>query len=693
MATQRAGMYPIPRSTPRRFRFGSFEADTQTGKLWRNGERVPIQEIPFRFLTALLECPGEVVDREQLRAKVWPRDVNLDFESALDTAARKVRQALGDSAKAPSYIETLPGRGYRFMQEVSDDSSSQPLRGDHTEASPFPDRVVWLRDGAAYSVDRPRRTWPRWRFLVAILVTVLAVGAVAHFLWRPQDQVSKAIPAQRVPSVLALPAKVQGPPESAYLAEAIPATLSTLLASVEGLDVKLPPTALEMERVKNDRGKVVELYGATSLVLTMVTVRKDRLMIDFQLVEASTRKVRWARQVEGSMDDYVGLMRGAATSINEFLRPGMGPLPVALVGNSEVELALAEGHHFGRRYWHLGLEKDFGLALDALRRAEALAPSRPDAPAGMAQLFNDKYWKTRDPSALQAAQACVSRALDRDPRCGQAWMVRSWMETNLAVNAPERAVEYAVKAVCFSPRDPRIHQGLGTVVAGSNGILIAAGRRSMELDPMDVGGYSWVALGLTWNGRASEGLPVIEQALRLEPQHAFNQYLKFLARFRLGQTEEARREWESVRGRDPGFGDVALMLSMVKGDIPGARDLATERLAKWRTAKAGSMDWVNRALFFAPLLLRLGMKDDALWLLRKSVDAQNPPPYDWLLLDADLQGLRGDPRFTYVLSGSRDFARICLRHLDQARVRGELPAYLEPPLEELRHLVDRPLRE
>lgn len=111
-------MHSLPPATFLRYQFGFFEADTHSGELRRNGEIVPIQEVPFRFLVALLERPGEVVSREELRKRIWPVDLHLDFDKSLDTAAFKLRYALGDSARSPRYVETIPGKGFRFLGEA-----------------------------------------------------------------------------------------------------------------------------------------------------------------------------------------------------------------------------------------------------------------------------------------------------------------------------------------------------------------------------------------------------------------------------------------------------------------------------------------------------------------------------------------------------------------------------------------------
>ncbi len=104
-------------------RFGVFEADLAAGELRRNGARVRLQEQPFQVLAHLVERPGEVVTREELRQKLWPADTFVDFDHSLNTAVNKVREALGDSASSPRYVETLARRGYRFLAPVQSDEA------------------------------------------------------------------------------------------------------------------------------------------------------------------------------------------------------------------------------------------------------------------------------------------------------------------------------------------------------------------------------------------------------------------------------------------------------------------------------------------------------------------------------------------------------------------------------------------
>src|SRR4029077_14783624 len=98
--------------------FGSFEVDIQEGRLTKNGIPIKLQGQPFQILTLLLERPGQVVTREEIRQKLWSEDTFVEFDDGLNTAVRKLRTALGDPAENPRFVETVPRRGYRFVAPV-----------------------------------------------------------------------------------------------------------------------------------------------------------------------------------------------------------------------------------------------------------------------------------------------------------------------------------------------------------------------------------------------------------------------------------------------------------------------------------------------------------------------------------------------------------------------------------------------
>src|SRR6202040_1928586 len=142
-------------------RFGVFEVDVRAGEVHKQGVRIKLQEQPFHVLTVLLQRPGEVVTREELRNQNWPADTFVDFDNSLNTAINKLREALGDSADNPRFIETLPRRGYRFIAPVAD--------------------VDGATKGTATGVAaRPRSR----KIVVTAAIAVLAAGITGGMLWR-----------------------------------------------------------------------------------------------------------------------------------------------------------------------------------------------------------------------------------------------------------------------------------------------------------------------------------------------------------------------------------------------------------------------------------------------------------------------------------------------------------------------------
>ena len=133
-------LFPMQRNSSRVFRFGAFEANAATGELRKSGARIRLQEQPFQVLVMLLERPGELVSREELRQRLWPADTFVDFDHSLNTVMNKLREALGDSATHPRFIETLARRGYRFLGAVEEEvEGAVPA---NTSGSPAPTAVA-----------------------------------------------------------------------------------------------------------------------------------------------------------------------------------------------------------------------------------------------------------------------------------------------------------------------------------------------------------------------------------------------------------------------------------------------------------------------------------------------------------------------------------------------------------------------
>ncbi len=170
-----------------RYRFGPFDLDPEEGTLARLGIRVRLQDLPYRLLVMLVERPGEVVTREELRQHLWPQNTFVEFDNSLGVAIRKVRESLNDNADAPQYVETIPRRGYRFVAPVTVETRGEPLEVG------LPLQAVDATSGPIAASSSPVAAKPafarRYLYWLAsgVGLLLLASGLVFRFYPRPQS--------------------------------------------------------------------------------------------------------------------------------------------------------------------------------------------------------------------------------------------------------------------------------------------------------------------------------------------------------------------------------------------------------------------------------------------------------------------------------------------------------------------------
>jgi len=181
---------PEARSAGKSLRFGIYEADLTTGELRKSGTLIRLQEQPFQILTMLLERPGDLVTRDELRSKLWPADTFVDFDHSLNTAVNKIREALGDSASNPRFVQTIARRGYRFIAPVqSNEKTATEAPGAASISPASPDRAAEVEaiqtTGALHpelEVPIPRRGLTRSLFLlIQIMYLIFYVEALFHY--------------------------------------------------------------------------------------------------------------------------------------------------------------------------------------------------------------------------------------------------------------------------------------------------------------------------------------------------------------------------------------------------------------------------------------------------------------------------------------------------------------------------------
>jgi cholera toxin transcriptional activator len=180
---------PEARSVGKSLRFGIYEADLTTGELRKNGSLIRLQEQPFQILAMLLERPGELVTREELRSKLWPADTFVDFDHSLNTAVNKIREALGDSASNPRFVQTVARRGYRFIAPVQSNEKTPPDAPSAPVSPATPDLAARPEPTKAtdllhpeLEVPIPRRGLTRGLFLlIQIMYLIFYLEALFHW--------------------------------------------------------------------------------------------------------------------------------------------------------------------------------------------------------------------------------------------------------------------------------------------------------------------------------------------------------------------------------------------------------------------------------------------------------------------------------------------------------------------------------
>ncbi len=551
------------------------------------------------------------------------------------------------------------------------------------------------RGGAGVLVSASRH-----RLLFGGGVIVVAAIASALAIWRPWHAVapSGAWGPGHLPSIRALPGKGYGAREGAFLTDAVPGTISTLLAQVEGLDTKVPPSSFEVEKVKGDLTTLAALYQVSSFIVTSIDASSGSFALNVQLVDAATRKVRWGKQYEGPRASYNDLAHQAAEGIRLAVMPAALPVPTSTV-SSEVELALREGDYLGMRYGSLQHPSDFDASMAAFQRAWKKDPSLAAAAAPISDLSVGKDGIAGDAKDLRAGEAWARRALELDRRCGRAWGLLSGLESYAKKPDIERQLDYALKAASFSPRDfaPAMYVSNAVASPGAFSLQLAAALWGMDIDPVRNALSGNAVLDLSALGRAEEALPVSDRAMRLEPEAWACLVARGYLLLKLGRLEEARKtlaRWEPHFLEHPDafysqlWGQIRIQLAAAEKDTATIEKLERFIVPPLLDGRADALNLQNGTQFVSPALAILGRTDESIRILLRSVELGVPPPYDFLLLEPGFQPLRSDPRFAKVLAASRDGAARITRILEGARARSELPSYLNQPLDELVKLLN-----
>ena len=266
----------------RRVRFGPFEADLSSGELWRDGTPVPLQDLPFRLLAALLEQPGEVVSRSELATRVWGTDTFVDATAGLNTAVAKLREALGDHADRPAYVETLPRRGYRFVAAVQ---PIEPASGLAVVEAALATSGGSPREAATVPSAAPPPPRRRWWIAAAGALALAGVAAwVAYDRWIDDRPVRVAV---------VLFDNETGRPEMAPLAQALTDATVASLTAEPGLAVIGNAAVLRTSRPFRDIAAIRDALGARFIVIGQVQWRDGGVLVRTHLIRGRDQAHVW----------------------------------------------------------------------------------------------------------------------------------------------------------------------------------------------------------------------------------------------------------------------------------------------------------------------------------------------------------------------------------------------------------------
>ena len=509
---------------PRPLRFGVFEVDLRTAELRKQGMKVKLYGQPFQVLAMLLERPGELVTREEIRGKLWAGDTFIDFEHSVNSSVKRPREALGDAAEHPRYIETLPRHGYRFIAAV------EPVA-----PAPLSATVAAVSDRRS-----AMRTSPLQRWLVvasaAVIVALMAL-LVALNVGGLRERVLRSVGAAREPplqiqSIAVLPLEnLSHDPEQEYFADGMTEELITNLGKISALRVISRTSVMQYKGTKKPLPQIARELNVDAVVEGTVQRSGDRVRITANLLHAPTDRHLWAETYEGDLVNVLSLQSGVAQAVAREIKVAISPAESR--GLARVRPVKPEAYELylkGRYHCYKWTPEDFRKAIEYFQKAIDADPGWAKPYAGLATSYGWLWTEGAVPpqealprfnAALQTALAIdatdpevryalaasafyyrwdweeadreFQEALALDPNLVEARFEYAWFLS--AMGRFPAAVAEAQRAVERDPLSVSANVALGDVLFGAHqdDRAIAQLRRTSELEPNDSRAHGFLA--------------------------------------------------------------------------------------------------------------------------------------------------------------------------------------------------------
>ena len=339
-----------------RVAFGAFEVDLRTRELRKHGVRIRLQAQPFQVLEMLLQRPGTVVTREELKGKLWPADTFGDFDHGLNKAINKIREALADSALHPRYVETVARSGYRFVEVVTavDESPAEPLIAHVPEPNDLQHESAG-NPVVSQGVSKPFA----WKIAgICLVVLVMLFGAVA-FLWRLK---STSHQSSDIRSLAVLPLEnLSSDPAQEYFADGMTDELITALGTINGLRVISRSSTMLYKHARKPLPQIARELKVDAVVEGTVLRSGEQVRITAQLIRAATDDHLWAQSYQGDLHDTLQLQDKVAREIADRIRVKVTSderalLESAKLVNPEAHDAYLKGRYFWNKRTEQGLK-------------------------------------------------------------------------------------------------------------------------------------------------------------------------------------------------------------------------------------------------------------------------------------------------------------------------------------------------
>jgi TolB-like protein/DNA-binding winged helix-turn-helix (wHTH) protein/Flp pilus assembly protein TadD len=476
-----------PRSSDRRVRAGLFEIDLGSGEVHKSGLKVPLQEQPFRLLAMLLERPGQVITREEVRAGLWPTDTFVGFDESINTAIRKLRVAFGDSADNPRFIETVSRGGYRFIAPVEPAQIPPASPGKVAEATP------------RYSSKH------RFRLVVlaASAVLITAAALVGLNVAGRRDRIFARKSELHIQSLAVLPlANLSGDSQQEYFADAMTEALISELGKVDKLRVISRQSVMQYRASDKSLQKIARELNVDAVLEGTVERSGNRVRVTVRLDQVAPEGQLWAKQYNRDLHDLLRLQDEIAQSVTDEIQVRLTPQERARLATSRVVDAEAQDDYLRALHFHHRSseksEQDLLTAIGYFKQAIEKDPNYGLAYAGMAYTYidlgNPQGGNHPPTETLPLARAAATRAVDADPLLGEAHFVLAqtleydwnWSEAEHQYQlALELSPNYAPAHVEYG----RLLQALGQNKEAMKQMAYAVELNPIDLETRDIVGY------------------------------------------------------------------------------------------------------------------------------------------------------------------------------------------------------------